>query len=391
MGFTVTYNGNGASSGSVPVDPNSYTPGATVSVLDNTGGLAKAGGTFAYWNTAANGSGAVFGHGTKFTITSDTTLYAQWFVTDGLTGGGVTTHFAFSYDSALKATAANPTGPEPARTNAVIAAVENDYNLMASWFGGITLTVPVPLVTQVANLGLGASWGPPVTLMPGGGDPTLMRYLIVSEVTEMFMLAQNRGWFGAGNEGSAGEGLSRFLAEQFLIANHLGVTEPGFALGNSWMTSPRADFVNHVDVTDHGIDPKTGCAILFIYYLHTQLGFEVNEIIAAAASELSQVYRNLTHDASDPFQLFKRLLDGAYPGTTPIPGPNPDNPWPLVPKGDALVPNLLDLSLQDARDAVQAVGLTLRSHGIGVVVGQRPTVGIPVQVGSVVNVWLRSD
>ena len=158
-----------------------------------------------------------------------------------------------------------------------------------------------------------------------------MRYLLVSEVTEMFMQAQGKGWFGAGNEGSAGEGLSRYLAGQFLIANSLGVTEPGFALANSWMASPRADYVNNVDPLDHGIDAKTGCAILFIDYLHTQLGFDTKAIVGAAATELSGVYKNLTGDHADPFPRFKALLDGAYPGTTTIPGSNPDNPFPIFP------------------------------------------------------------
>jgi hypothetical protein len=97
------------------------------------------------------------------------------------------------------------------------------------------------------------------------------------------------------------------------------VTEPGFSLANSWMNTPRADYVNNIDVTDHGIDAKTGCAILFIYYLHTQLGYSIKDIIAAAASELSGVYKNLTGDPSDPFPPFKNLLDTYYPGTTTIP------------------------------------------------------------------------
>ena len=54
------------------------------------------------------------------------------FVTTGLANGGVTTHYRFSYDQSLAA----PAGPEPARTNAVIAACEQDYNLMSGWFGG---------------------------------------------------------------------------------------------------------------------------------------------------------------------------------------------------------------------------------------------------------------
>ena len=59
---------------------------------------------------------------------------------------------------------------------------------------------------------------------------------------------------------------------------------PGFQLAPSWLNSTRPDWVNNVDVYDHGIDPKTGCCILFIYYLHTQLGYSPNQIIAASPS-----------------------------------------------------------------------------------------------------------
>ncbi len=246
-------------------------------------------------------------------------------VTTGLTNGGATTHYRIQYDDSL--TAAN--GRD--RANALIAVCEADYNLIAGWFGGIALTVATPITVNISpGPYASAGWGPPIRLTPGDGSSVaLVRYLLVSEVTEMFMLAQNKGWFGAGNEGSAGEGLSRFLAGQFLIANGLGVTEPGFALANSWMTSPRADYVNNIDPLDHGIDAKTGCAILFIYYLHTQMGFSINSIVAGAASELSGVFKNLTGVASDPFPAFKKLLDDTYPGTTAIPGANPDNPFPI--------------------------------------------------------------
>jgi hypothetical protein len=204
---------------------------------------------------------------------------------------------------------------------------------MSGWFDDIALTVGIPITVQIApGPYASARWGAPITLTPGNGSSiTLVRYLLVSEVVEMFMLAQNQGWFVAGNEGSAGEGLSRFLAGQFLIANGLGVTEPGFALVNSWMNTPRADYVNNIDVTDHGIDAKTGCAILFIYYLHTQLSFGIMDILAAAASELSGVYKNLTGDPTDPFPPLKDLLDTVYPDSATIPCTNPDNPYPLGP------------------------------------------------------------
>jgi hypothetical protein len=250
-------------------------------------------------------------------------------VTTGLTNGGSTTHYNFQYDDSL----AGPGGPEPARTNALIAAAENDFTLMSGWFGNIALTVATPITVNVSPGGYAsAGWGPPIRLTPGdASDANLCRYLLVSEVTEMFMMAQGKGWFAPdnSNEGSAGEGLSRFLASQFLVSIGLSPAMPGFDLANSWMNSTRGDFVNHIDTGDHGIDAKTGCSILFIYYLFSQLGFTIEQIVAAAAFQLSGVYANLTGDSGDPFPFFKQLLDTAYPGTATIGGTNPDNPFPL--------------------------------------------------------------
>lgn len=78
--YTVTYDGNTNTSGNVPVDSFSPYPtsGLTVTVLGNSGFLAKTGFTFLGWNTDASGSGTSYSQGTTFTITADTTLYAQW-------------------------------------------------------------------------------------------------------------------------------------------------------------------------------------------------------------------------------------------------------------------------------------------------------------------------
>ena len=145
----------------------------------------------------------------------------------GLTNGGVTAHYKFQYDDSLSAPI-NPGGPEPARTNAVIAASENDFNLMSGWFGGTALDVPVPIPVNVTQFGGGASWRTDssgnltITINPSLGPAGFVRYLLVSEMTEQLMRAQGAGWFGTGTEGSAGEGLSRFLGAQFLAVNGLG-------------------------------------------------------------------------------------------------------------------------------------------------------------------------
>ena len=75
----VTYNGNTNTSGNAPTDGSSpYSPGSTVTVLGNSGSLAKTGFTFAGWNTEANGSGTSYLQGNTFTISANTTLYARW-------------------------------------------------------------------------------------------------------------------------------------------------------------------------------------------------------------------------------------------------------------------------------------------------------------------------
>jgi hypothetical protein len=253
--------------------------------------------------------------------------------TSGLTNGGATTHYAFTYDDSLGAPL-NPGGPEPARTNAVIAGCEADFTLMAGWFGNIGLDVSFTIPVNVTQNGGGASWSKSgssltVTINPSTGSANFIRYLLVAEMVEQFMRAQGLGWYGSGTEGSEGEGLSRFLAAQFLLVNGFGNPPSGFLNSNTWLSSPRADFVNNINLTDDGPDAITGCATLFIWYLFAQLGFTINQIVAAGASTLGGVYRNLTGDTADPFPFFKQLLDTAFPGTATITSGNQDNPFPL--------------------------------------------------------------
>jgi hypothetical protein len=267
-----------------------------------------------------------------------------------LVNAGSTTHYSISWDNdpnppgTLPLT--NADGPE--RAKQLLDKCERDYNLMATWFPGYSLPFAVPIAVNIVPGGYAsASWGPPISLTPGNGSNlNVVRYLLVAEVVEMFMLAQNKGWFASDgtNEGAAGEGLSRFLSTEFLFQSGLGSAMPGFDTARFWLNSDRLDFVNNIDERDHSPDAKSGCATLFIYYLSYQLGYNIQRIVAAAAPTLSGVYRNLTGDAVDPFPRFKQMLDNAFPRTKPdgtpinsvIPGPNPDNPYPL----DVLIPEV---------------------------------------------------
>ncbi|MCU0660004.1 MAG: InlB B-repeat-containing protein [Candidatus Pacebacteria bacterium] len=76
---SLLYNGNTNTGGITPTDPSSpYNTGATVTVLGNTGSLVRSGHTFTGWNTQANGSGTPYAPAGTFSITANTTLYAQW-------------------------------------------------------------------------------------------------------------------------------------------------------------------------------------------------------------------------------------------------------------------------------------------------------------------------
>ncbi|MGD9731370.1 MAG: LamG-like jellyroll fold domain-containing protein [Desulfamplus sp.] len=81
--YTVTYNGNGNTSGTPPppADGNAYPQGSTVTVLGNTGTLAKTGYTFDGWNTALDGTGTTYQAGNTFSMgTANVILYAKWII-----------------------------------------------------------------------------------------------------------------------------------------------------------------------------------------------------------------------------------------------------------------------------------------------------------------------
>jgi hypothetical protein len=74
----VTYMGNGATSGTVPVDSASpYSSSATVTVLP-PGTLIRTGYNFSGWNTKPDGSGSSYAPGATFTILASTELFAVW-------------------------------------------------------------------------------------------------------------------------------------------------------------------------------------------------------------------------------------------------------------------------------------------------------------------------
>ncbi|MBT3348952.1 hypothetical protein HN954_02065 [bacterium] len=76
--YHITYDGNGNTGGTVPIDSNDYETDSDVTIL-NAENLVKDGRTIESWNTAADGSGITYQVGETITMDeSDITLYAIW-------------------------------------------------------------------------------------------------------------------------------------------------------------------------------------------------------------------------------------------------------------------------------------------------------------------------
>jgi len=95
--WSVIYDGNGATGGSVPEDAAKHKLGGLASVKDNSGLLTRTGYSFSGWNDAQDGSGVGFPPGSTFAMGSaDKTLYAVWAADTSYSQKGLT---AFSIQS----------------------------------------------------------------------------------------------------------------------------------------------------------------------------------------------------------------------------------------------------------------------------------------------------
>jgi len=117
--YTVTYDGNGSTSGSVPIDATAYEAGATVTILGNSGSLSKTGYSFTSWNTLSNGTGTTYVQSQTFLMGSaNVTLYAQWAAAPSMLSLGhkldASTVALWRFDeSAVYANAVDETGNYP--------------------------------------------------------------------------------------------------------------------------------------------------------------------------------------------------------------------------------------------------------------------------------------
>ena len=156
---------------------------------------------------------------------------------------------------------------------------------------------------------------------------------------------------------SSGEGLSHYCALQLFLSGHNeyytpannqifvqnwlngdGTTNPGTTrrptrARSDWVNTPSraADGGRHARHGD-GDPVSYGCALAFIYYLTTQLGFTINEVIAKYYSNLASCYHGVT--ATRPTRSrgssHRRSTSTRRGRRRRSSGTNPNNPFPIA-------------------------------------------------------------
>jgi hypothetical protein len=241
----------------------------------------------------------------------------------GFTDLPSTQHFAFEYNNLLNANDAKALG------QALAATAERDFATMTFWFSGAAPSGPIDTKINVGSGGASNDNVNNINLRLGAtGDFNLARFTLVAEVMEIFMAKNPFGWKPGD---SSGEGLSQ-LGAFTIYPDQLGdLNGPQVWLDTSISPTTakpsRPDFVNKTEAFD-GNFISFGCALLFLYFLRSQLGFSMKAIVSAHSSTLEGVYANLTKDHG-AFPMFTNLLERAFPSGTPCGLVGSADPFPL--------------------------------------------------------------
>ena len=247
-----------------------------------------------------------------------------------------TTNFVVQYDDG--------NAQAQGMATAIAGVCESEFTALTGWFNittgfgtgdRITMTVQSIAAGGANNYGYqsGGASQINVNFLPAGYTAAqaaeVAKMMFVNELVEIFMSFNSQKGPATWNAGNSdGEGLSQFLGILRFPVGHY------YAYGswaNAWLASGRADWVTAPKATD-GDSVSFGCALLFLFYLNTQMGFTPAQIIQAGSTSLAGLYANLTGDSSNPFGFFLQLIESALPGTSTIAGgvgQAQDDPFPI--------------------------------------------------------------
>jgi len=240
-------------------------------------------------------------------------------LTDIGAGPGLTFNFKVQYEDSLPNQAA-----AIANANALLAVIENEFNVTTGWFGtpngkfGSGNRQVVNLNLNLNGGGNNSGYGTAINV-DATTNAESVKMIFMSEWVEILMSLSDGRW-NAGN--SDGEGLSQLCGIlRFPVGHYLYYG----SWVNAWLGSARdPQYITSPEGTDKN-SVSFGCALLFLNYLLSQLGFDISEVIQGGTGTLAGTYQNLTGltNASTPFvQLINKIL----PGTSTL--ASGDNPFP---------------------------------------------------------------
>jgi hypothetical protein len=235
-------------------------------------------------------------------------------------------------DSVIVYTDGSPNGSATAQ--AILQSAEADYQATQAWFGGISLppghdgddqttprtATPVQVLMD-AQAGGAYHFGCDATDLYCEPNPTFGSGFMVAELVEVFEAAISNGWqCGQTN----GEALSRVLATE----RNGNIAQLQVQTGQAWWANGAQDYVTTNNASDQD-ENSNGCGPLFLYYLHSQLGYDWRTITTTGGSTLGETYQKLTGNSpAQGFQDFiSRLSTLASGGALQL--PSSGNPFPI--------------------------------------------------------------
>jgi hypothetical protein len=268
-----------------------------------------------------------------------------------------------------------------AAAQAVLQTAEADFQATQQWFGGISLpqgqqgddqTTPrtaTPVQVLMDSQAGGAyHFGCNATDLYIEPTAQVASGFMVAELVEVFEAAINNGWqCGQTN----GEALSRVLATE----RNNGLAQLQVQTAQSWWANGRQDFVTNNSATDQD-ENSNGCGPLFLYYLHSQLGFDWTRITTTGGATLGDTYQRLTGNA--PAQGFQDFLDrlATLDTGSGLQLPASGNPFPIAGAGQASSSGAGDGSAAGGSDG----GVPAKSTGSGGFAGAIATLGMVIVV-----------
>ncbi|HZC07065.1 MAG TPA: hypothetical protein VE338_15630 [Ktedonobacterales bacterium] len=227
-----------------------------------------------------------------------------------------------------------------ASAQAILQTAEADFTATQQWFGGLALPQGQPgddqttprtaLPVQVlmdSQAGGAYHFGCNATDLYVEPAPQIASGFMVAELVEVFEAAINNGWqCGQTN----GEALSRVLATE----RNNGLAQLQVQTGQAWWANGHQDYVTTNNATDQD-ENSNGCGPLFLYYLHSQLGYDWTRITTTGGASLGDTYQRLTGNApAQGFQDFVNLLATLDNGSG-LQLPASGNPFPIAGTGQA--------------------------------------------------------